>query len=82
VLVRAGENGEAYEAAMSLGEEAKRVELLAQDFAAKMPEPEFTPAELLSFLMKYRQSPGEAIDDVEAGVTWIREEKKKAKNEV
>jgi chaperone BCS1 len=78
VLVRSGENTEVHEAAMSLGEEIKRVEQLAQEFAAKVPELEFSPAELLSFLMGYRQSPREAIDNVEIWMTRIREAKNEA----
>jgi chaperone BCS1 len=51
---------------------------LAKDFAANMPELEFSPAEILSVLLEYRQSPGEAIDNVEAWVTRIREAKNEA----
>ncbi|KAH6675906.1 BCS1 N terminal-domain-containing protein [Halenospora varia] len=81
VLVRSGENREVHEAAMSPEEEVKRVEQLAQEFAARVPELEFSPAELLSFLMGYRQSPEEVIDNVEVWMMRIREERKKVKNE-
>jgi chaperone BCS1 len=55
---------------------------LAEEFAARVSELEFSLAEILSFLLEYRQSPGEAIDNVEAWTMRIREERKKAKNEV
>ena len=37
---------------------------MAEEFAAKVPELEFSPAEILSFLLEYRQSPEEAIANV------------------
>jgi chaperone BCS1 len=55
---------------------------LAEEFATRVPELQFSPAEILSFLLEYRQSLGEAIDNVEAWTTRIRVERKKAKNEV
>lgn len=69
VLVGSGKNTKVHEAAMILGEEVKRVEQLAEEFAAKVPELEFSPAEILSFLMGYRQSPRQPIDNVEI---WMR----------
>ncbi|KAH6670568.1 mitochondrial chaperone bcs1 [Halenospora varia] len=81
VLVRSGENREVHEATMSPEGEVKRVEQLAQEFAARVPELEFSPAELLSFLIGYRQSPEEVVDNVELWMMRIREERKKAKNE-
>ncbi|KAH8650403.1 P-loop containing nucleoside triphosphate hydrolase protein, partial [Tricladium varicosporioides] len=78
---RSGENREVHEAVMGPDEEIKRVEQLAQEFAAKVPELEFSPAELLSFLMGYKQSPEEVVDNLEAWMTRIREERKKVKNE-
>jgi chaperone BCS1 len=79
--VLVGEDRKVHEAARSQEEEVKRVEQLAEEFAARVPELEFSPAEIVSFLLEYRQSPGEAIDNVEAWTTKIREERKKAKNE-
>jgi hypothetical protein len=79
--VLVGEDRKVYDAARSQGEEVRRIERLAKEFAARVPELEFSPAEILSFLLEYRQSPGEAIDNVEAWTTRIREERKKAKNE-
>jgi chaperone BCS1 len=46
------------------GEEVERVERLAEEFAAKVPELQFSPADILSFLLEYRQSPREAIDNM------------------
>jgi chaperone BCS1 len=60
-----GEDEKAPEAARSQEAEVKRVERLAKDFAAKVPELKFSPAEILSFLLVHRQSPQEAIDGVE-----------------
>jgi mitochondrial chaperone BCS1 len=60
-----GEDGKVPEAARSQEAEVKRVEGLAEAFATKVPELEFSPAGVLSFLLDYRQSPEEAIDNVE-----------------
>jgi mitochondrial chaperone BCS1 len=81
VLVRSGENRKVNKAARSQGEEVKRVEQLAEEFAAKVLELKFSLAEIISFLLGYRQLPKEAIDNVEMWVTRIREERKEAKNE-
>jgi chaperone BCS1 len=62
-------------------EEDKIVERLAKEFTAKVPTLEFSPAEILSFLLEHKQSPGEVIDNVEVWITRIMEDKKKAKNE-
>ena len=61
-------------------EEDKTVERLAKEFTAKVPKLEFSPAEILSFLLEHKQSPGEAIDSVEVWITRIMEDRKKAKN--
>jgi chaperone BCS1 len=60
-----GDNGNVYEAAENQREEAERVERLAKGFAAKVPELRFSPAEIFEFLLGYRKSPEEAIDNVE-----------------
>ncbi len=60
-------------------EEDKIIEILAKEFAAKLPKLEFSPAEILSFLLEHKQSPEEAIDSVEAWTTRIMEDKKKVK---
>ncbi|KAF4621916.1 hypothetical protein G7Y89_g14429 [Cudoniella acicularis] len=80
VLVR--EDRKVHEAARSQEEEVKSVEQLAEEFAARVAELEFSPAEILSFLLGYGQSPRGAINNVKAWIARIREERKKAKNEV
>jgi chaperone BCS1 len=60
-----GENRKVHEAATSQREEAERVERLAKEFAVKVPELKFSPAEIISFLLEHRKSPEEAIDNVE-----------------
>lgn len=48
--------------------ENRRIEQLARDFAAKIPEGEFSPAELLSHLMEHKHSPSAAAGRVDE---WI-----------
>jgi len=62
---QSGENRNVHEVAVSQREEAKRVERLAKKFAVKVPELKFSPAKIFSFLLEYRKSPEEAIDNVE-----------------
>jgi mitochondrial chaperone BCS1 len=50
---------------VSQREEAERVERLAEEFAIKVLELKFSPAEIVSFLLEYKKSPEEAIDNVE-----------------
>lgn len=80
--VPAQEDEKVHETARSQREEIERVEKFAEEFVARVPELELSPAEILSFLLDYRRSPGEAIDNVEAWIARIREERKKAKYEV
>jgi len=54
---------------------------LVEEFAARVPELKFSLAEIILFLLGYKQSPREAIDNVEIWMTRIREERKEAKNE-
>jgi chaperone BCS1 len=63
--VLVGEDGKGPQAARSQREEVERVEQLAKEFAAKVPELKFSPAGILSFLLEHKQSPEEAIDNVE-----------------
>jgi len=63
--VLVGEDEKAPEAARSQEAEVERVERLAEEFAAKVPELKFSPAEILSFLLEHRKSPREAIGGVE-----------------
>jgi chaperone BCS1 len=55
------------------------VELLAKEFAAKVPKLEFSPAEIMSLLLVNKQSPRQAVDNVEVWMEKIKEEKKKVK---
>jgi hypothetical protein len=63
-----------------LVEEDKTFEWLAKEFAAKVPKLKFSPTEILSFLLEYKQSPREAVDNVEVWITRIMKDRKKAKN--
>jgi chaperone BCS1 len=49
-----------------------RVGRLANEFAVMVPELTFSPAEILSFLLGYRHSPGEVIINVERWMARIR----------
>jgi hypothetical protein len=66
-----GEDRKIDEAARSQGEEIKQ---LAEESSAKAPELDFSPAEILLFRLKYRQSPEAALDHIEAQIVRIREE--------
>ncbi|KAF9729902.1 hypothetical protein PMIN06_012974 [Paraphaeosphaeria minitans] len=48
---------------------------LAEVFAAKIPEFEFSPADIMSFLLVNKQSPRRAVADVGAWIEEIREER-------
>lgn len=47
----------------------KTIDGLARDFASKMPEQIFSPAEVLSFLLERKKSPSDAVSCVESWVT-------------
>jgi chaperone BCS1 len=49
------------------------IEMLANEFAAKMPEQVFSPAEILSFLLDRKKSPADAVADV---TQWVVQTKK------
>jgi chaperone BCS1 len=55
---------------------------LAKEFGARVPELKFSPAEIQSFLLVNKQSPGITVANVDQWVTEIMEERKKAKNEL
>jgi hypothetical protein len=65
------------QAAWSQDDEAE-VERLAEQFAAKVPELKFSPAEIQSFLLVHKKSPSIAVVEVEQWVTKTMEEKNKA----
>ena len=51
----------------------KKVEQLADQFAARMPEREFSMASLQGYLMSYKIRPFQAVDDVERWVEDTRD---------
>jgi hypothetical protein len=55
----------------------QRIELLADEFAARVPELQLSPAAILLFLLEHRGSPREAIDHVEQLVSKSIEAKLK-----
>ncbi|KAK0628277.1 BCS1 N terminal-domain-containing protein [Bombardia bombarda] len=55
------------------------VERLANRFAAEVPKLEFSPAEILSFLLENKQSAAMALDHAQEWMTRTREERKKVK---
>jgi chaperone BCS1 len=58
------------------------VEKLAVEFVKAVPELEFSPAEIMSFLLENRHSPRMALDNVQSWVVRTRKEKEKAKTGV
>jgi len=75
-----GDSNEIHDATRIQAEEDERVGRLANEFAAMVPELTFSPAEILSFLMGYRHSPGEVIINVERWMARIREQREETKN--
>ncbi|KUL81905.1 hypothetical protein ZTR_09532 [Talaromyces verruculosus] len=51
------------------------IETLAEEFAAHVPEEEFSPAKILSFLLEHKHSPADAVDRVQEWVTKQKEGK-------
>jgi chaperone BCS1 len=54
------------------------IETLAEEFAARVPEEEFSPAKILSFLLEHKHSPADAVDCVQKWVTKQKEGKEAA----
>jgi chaperone BCS1 len=52
---------------------------LMTEFANKIPEQEFSPAEIQSFLLEYRRSPHVAVENVQEWVVRTREGKRQMK---
>ncbi|KAF2259157.1 putative mitochondrial chaperone bcs1 [Lojkania enalia] len=50
--------------------------VFAEEFVAKIPKREFSPAEIMSLLLAYKRSPCQAIASVDAWMEKIREERK------
>ncbi len=57
------------------------IERLAKDFAAKVPEQVFSPAEVLSFLLEWKNSPSDAVIGVEDWVAQAKEAGSQLKRE-
>ena len=57
------------------GSNDKTIEHLADDFAGRIPESEFSPAEVLSLLLEHRLSPQSAVANVEAWMARVRKGK-------
>ena len=55
------------------------IEQQAVEFASKVPDLEFSPAEIIAFLLENRQSPSTAVEGVQQWMTKIREGKKEDK---
>jgi len=60
-------------------EDDETVNRLANEFAHKVPELEFSPAEIQSFLVEHRHSPDKAMEKMKDWMTKVREERKKVK---
>lgn len=58
-------------------EEEEAVEVLAEKFAALVPEDAFTPAEIQNHLMKYKKSPSAAVETAAEWARGAAEEKRK-----
>ncbi|OTA92840.1 hypothetical protein M434DRAFT_314161 [Hypoxylon sp. CO27-5] len=56
--------------------EAARVNVLAEEFAAKIPAHEFSPAELQGFLLKYKRDAEAAVANVEEFIEKTRKDRK------
>ena len=56
-------------------EDVDTIEKMAAVFARNVPEEEFSPAEILSFLLEHRESPSEAVKNVQDWVYRATEER-------
>ncbi|RFU80276.1 mitochondrial chaperone bcs1 [Trichoderma arundinaceum] len=55
---------------------SQRIETLSLDFAAKIPEHEFSPAEIQGLLLRHKRSPEDVIAAADAWVIQTRKDKK------
>ena len=72
----AAEKKKAEEAARHKEEVTAQVKVLAEQFAAKIPAHEFSPAEIQGFLLKNKRTPERAVETAEEWVVEARKEKK------
>ncbi|ODA84066.1 hypothetical protein RJ55_02584 [Drechmeria coniospora] len=65
------------EASTSRGHEVDpTLETMAKSFAARVPEHEFSPAEVISYLLQYKHSLAAAVENAEEWVAAMRKEKR------
>jgi chaperone BCS1 len=62
--------------------ESTEIDDLAAEFAKKIPELEFSPADILSYLRGHVYDPRKAVDEAECWMDRLREESKEQKLEV
>ncbi|KAH7108769.1 BCS1 N terminal-domain-containing protein [Dendryphion nanum] len=55
------------------------MQVLAKEFAAKVPRQEFSPAEIMALLLMHKRSPRQAIAEVDTWMEKIKEERKAMK---
>ncbi|KAH6661756.1 hypothetical protein B0J14DRAFT_571426 [Halenospora varia] len=67
------------DATLGRAEDKIMLRKLATEFANKLPEQEFSPAEIQSFLLEYRRSPHMAVENVQEWVVRAREAKRRTK---
>ncbi|KAF7544818.1 hypothetical protein G7Z17_g9652 [Cylindrodendrum hubeiense] len=67
---------DAEEAAKTRAETFKRISALATKFAAKIPEHEFSPAEIQGLLLKHKRSPEKVIECTDEWIVVTRNEQK------
>ncbi|KAF3061785.1 putative mitochondrial chaperone BCS1-B [Daldinia childiae] len=64
------------EKAKERADDDTRVNALAEEFSAKMPSHEFSPAEIQGYLMKYKRNAQEAIANIDEFITQTRKDRK------
>jgi chaperone BCS1 len=65
---------------LSVGKDRTEIEKLAEAFASKLPDGEITPAEIQGFLLDHRNSPEDAVKNVEKWSLALLEAKELGKN--
>ncbi|KAH7161508.1 BCS1 N terminal-domain-containing protein [Dactylonectria macrodidyma] len=65
------------ETATIRAETVERVSALAAQFAEKIPEHEFSPAEIQGLLLKHKRNPEKVLENVDEWIVETRKEKKK-----
>ncbi|KAI1662144.1 BCS1 N terminal-domain-containing protein [Daldinia decipiens] len=75
IFARLDEKQEAEKAKKRAIDDA-RVNTLAEEFSAKMPSHEFSPAEIQGYLMKYKRDAEEAVANIDEFITQTRKDRK------